>query len=85
MDMHDQKIILYGTEWCGDCFRARHFLKSHSIPFEFLNIDRDKEAEKFVLQINRGMRSVPTIVFEDGTVLVEPSNRELALKLGIDI
>lgn len=83
--MSVQKIILYGTDWCGDCFRARQFLKSHSIPYDFKNIDRDKDAELFVLQTNRGMRSVPTIVFEDGTVLVEPSNRELALKLGINL
>jgi mycoredoxin len=82
--MPGQKIIVYGTDWCGDCFRTRQFFKKHSIPFEFLNIDRDRVAEQFVLQTNRGMRSVPTIVFEDGTVLVEPSNRELALKLGIE-
>ncbi len=83
--MPAQKIKLYGTDWCCDCFRTRQFLKSHTIPYDFINIDRDKDAEKFVLQTNRGMRSVPTIVFDDGTVLVEPSNRELASKLGIDI
>ena len=83
--MPDQKIIVYGTEWCGDCFRTRQFLKNNSIPFTFINIDRDKDAEKYVLNINRGMRSVPTIVFLDGTILVEPSNQELAVKLGIKI
>ena len=82
--MPGKKIIVYGTDWCGDCFRTRQFFKKYSIPFEFLNIDRDRVAEQFVLQTNRGMRSVPTIVFDDGTVLVEPSNRELALKLGIE-
>jgi len=83
--MPAQKIIIYGTEWCGDCFRTRQFLKSHSISYDFFNIDRDRDAEQFVLKANRGMRSVPTIVFEDGTMLVEPSNRELAIKLGIEI
>ena len=80
-----QKIIVYGTEWCGDCFRTRQFLKKNSIPFTFINIDRDKDAEKYVLNTNRGMRSVPTIVFEDGAVLVEPSNQEIAVKLGMDV
>jgi glutaredoxin len=78
------KITVYGTEWCGDCFRTRQYLKRISIPFTFINIDRDKDAEQFVLHTNRGMRSVPTIVFEDGTVLVEPSNQELADKLRVN-
>jgi mycoredoxin len=80
-----QKIIIYGTDWCGDCFRTRQFLKKHSISFTFLNIDRDKLAEQFVLNTNHGMRSVPTLVFEDGTLLVEPSNQELAEKLGVSV
>jgi mycoredoxin len=83
--MPEQKITVYGTEWCGDCFRTRQFLKKNSILFTYINIDRDKDAEKYVLNTNRGMRSVPTIVFEDGTILVEPSNQELAIKLGINI
>jgi glutaredoxin len=80
-----QKITLYGTEWCVDCFRTRQFLRRNSIPYAFINIDRDKDGEKYVLDTNHGMRSVPTIKFEDGTVLVEPSNQELAVKLGIEI
>jgi mycoredoxin len=81
--MPEQKIMVYGTDWCGDCFRIRQFLKRHSISFTFLNIDRDKQAELYVLNTNGGMRSVPTIVFEDGSMLVEPSNHELAEKLGV--
>jgi len=83
--MPEEKINVYGTEWCGDCFRVRQFLKRNSIPFTFINIDRDKDAEKFVLETNRGMRSVPTIVFGDGTILVEPSNQELSVKLGVGV
>lgn len=81
--MPGQKIIVYGTDWCGDCFRTRQFLKKHSVDFTFINIDRDKEGEQFVLATNRGMRSVPTVLFEDGVVLVEPSNHELGVKLGV--
>lgn len=83
--MDDRKIIIYGTTWCGDCRRARNFLDRHRIAYQFINIDTDKEAEQFVLQVNKGMRSVPTIVFEDGSILVEPSNQALAMKLGIKI
>jgi mycoredoxin len=66
------KIVIYGTDWCPDCIRARRFLRDRQIAFEWINIDRDRQAEATVLKINQGMRSVPTIVFEDGSYLVEP-------------
>lgn len=81
--MTNAKIIVYGTEWCGDCRRVRSFMDRKNIPYHFINIDYDKEGEKFVIETNRGMRSVPTIVFEDGSILVEPSTRTLAEKLGV--
>lgn len=81
--MTDVRITVYGTNWCGDCRRVRSFMDSKNIPYTFINIDQDKEGEKFVIKINRGMRSVPTIVFEDGSILVEPSTRKLAEKLGV--
>jgi glutaredoxin-like protein len=77
------KIIVYGTRWCGDCYRTRSFLDRHAITYDWIDIDRDATGEKLVLKINRGMRSVPTILFADGSVLVEPSTPTLAQKLGI--
>ena len=79
--MSDSIIIMYGTDWCWDCTRARRFLKRHDIPFEWINIDKDREAEKFVLETNKGMRSVPTIVFPDGSIMVEPSTKNLKEKV----
>jgi len=81
--MSSSNIIVYGTNWCGDCIRTRIFLKHHAIPYTWVNIDQDKQAEQFVIQTNHGNRSVPTIVLNSGTILVEPSNHELAKKLGI--
>jgi mycoredoxin len=81
--MLDQPILVYGADWCYDCRRARRFFNQNNIPYQWINIDQDKEAEKIVLKINKGMRSIPTIVFNDGSVLVEPSNVQLASKLGI--
>lgn len=77
----DQKIIMYATTWCGDCRMARRWFDSHQIPYEWINIENDAEAAAYVVKVNRGMRSVPTIVFPDGSILVEPSPRELANKL----
>jgi mycoredoxin len=84
-DEADEKIIVYGTEWCGDCRRSRRFFDQHNIPYLWINIDRDPEAEQFVLNTNGGMRSVPTIVFPDHSLLVEPSPYRLAEKLGIQM
>ncbi len=83
--MSERKVIVYATEWCGDCRRVKRFLSEHNIEFQWINIDKDKAAEQFVKQTNRGNRSVPTLVFEDGSILVEPTNAKLALKLGISL
>lgn len=76
-------MIVYGTKWCPDCRRAKRFLDERSIPYRWVDIDQDPEAARYVIEINRGFRSVPTIVFEDGSVLTEPSDIKLARKLGI--
>ena len=81
--MPDDKIVVYGADWCGDCRRARKFLTNHDVPFDWINVDKNKEAEQFVKKVNKGMRSIPTIVFPDGSILVEPSNSELTRKLNI--
>ncbi len=83
--MSEPKIVVYGSDWCGDCIRVRRFLTQNQIDFKWVNVDRDKEAAKYVISVNKGMRSVPTIVFEDGSILVEPSNQKLALKLGLQL
>lgn len=79
--MTDDTIMFYGVTWCGDCRRAMRLLKENAIPFRYINIDQDEDAEQFVIKTNHGMRSVPTIVFPGGTILVEPSNNQLLQQL----
>ena len=79
--MSEGKLLFYGVNWCGDCQRVLSYLKDEQIHFEFINIDYDKPGEQFVLKHNRGYRSVPTIVFPDGDILVEPSVSDLAAKI----
>ena len=73
-------IKMYATTWCGDCRMAQRWFDSHNVSYEYINIEEDEEAAEFVLEVNGGMRSVPTIVFPDGSILIEPSPRELAAK-----
>ncbi len=76
-----ENIIVYGTKWCPDCHRAQIILKKNNIEYTFTDIDKIPEASEIVMDLNNGNRSVPTILFPDGTVMVEPSNRELKEKL----
>lgn len=76
-----EKIKVYGTPWCGDCRRARRILDDRAMDYEWIDINQDKEGESYVKKTNRGNRSVPTILFPDETILVEPSNTELNNKL----
>ncbi len=76
-------ITIYGAYWCPDCRRSKIFLGDRQIPYTWVNIEEDKEGEAHVLQRNNGKRIIPTIEFADGSLLVEPSNAELARKLGL--
>lgn len=80
--MSDQ-IVMYGTSWCGDCHRARWFFDNYGIDYTDIDIEADEAAAAKVVAINNGNRSVPTIIFTDGSVLVEPSIQALKDKMGI--
>lgn len=77
------EIKMYGTTWCGDCKRAKAFFEKHSIQYDWFDTDTDEDFENYVKSLNNGNRVVPTIIFEDGSMLVEPSDEELANKLNI--
>ncbi len=76
-------IVLYGTRWCYDSRRARMVLDQNNIRYEYIDIDADLDGRKYVEETNHGYRSVPTIVFPDGSILVEPSDEKLREKLGL--
>ena len=78
-----EKIKIYATTWCGDCRWAKRWFDSHNIPYEYINIEEDEEAAEIVARVNKGMHSVPTIIFPDGSILVEPSSRDLAAKFSL--
>ena len=78
--MAEKTITIYGTWWCRDCSRTRRFFERNHIVYNWVDIDSDETGEEFVLSTNHGMRSVPTIIFEDGSILVEPTEAELQHK-----
>ena len=76
-------IIVYGAIWCPDCKRAKKFFGEHRVQYVNVDIDEDPKAVEFVEKTNSGARTIPTIVFPDGSTLAEPSNAQLAEKLGL--
>lgn len=73
-------LTVYGDSHCEDTLRSTQHLRQRNIPFREVDIDLDSEAERFVVFINGGFRSTPTLVFGEGqrkVVLTEPSNAQL--------
>ena len=82
--MSHTNIKVYGTNWCSDCKRSKKFLGEQRVHYEFIDIEEDKEGQAFVQKVQNGGLMIPTIVFEDGSYLIEPSNAEVAAKLGLE-
>jgi mycoredoxin len=78
--LNPTQIVMYATEYCSDCMRAKRFFEANNIPHLLIGLEEDPEATKFVIQINNGYKSVPTIIFPDGSILVEPGWEELKAK-----
>lgn len=76
-------ITMYGTPWCPDCKRAKQFFGEQRVRYDYVDVDQSAEGLAIVESHNDGKDIIPTIVFDDGSVLVEPSNAELAEKLGL--
>jgi thioredoxin reductase (NADPH) len=76
-------LTVYGTSWCSDCKRAKKFFGEQRVHYVWVDVEQDAGGLALVERINNGKRIVPTIVFDDESVLVEPSNAELAAKLGL--
>ncbi len=81
--MANAKVTVYGAYWCPDCRRSKKFLGEQFVPYRWVDIEQDKQGEAYVLKRNDGKRIIPMIVFEDDSFLVEPTNAELAKKLGL--
>ncbi len=81
--MSKADITVYGAHWCPDCRRSKQFLGEHQIPYDWIDIEEDEAAARLVVEKNEGKRIIPTIVFDDGSFLAEPTNAELAAKLGL--
>jgi len=76
-----KEITMYGADWCGDCRRSKRFLDANNVKYTYVDVEVDVAAADKVMEINGGMKSIPVILFEDGTHLTEPSDNDLKAKL----
>ncbi len=74
-------ITMYSADWCGDCRRSKRLLDSLNVEYSVIDVDADEAAAAKVIEINGGMKSIPVIMFSDGTHLTEPSDIDLKAKL----
>jgi mycoredoxin len=74
---------MYSTVWCGYCKRLKTMLKSEGIAFTEVDIEHDPEAAQFVMSVNGGNQTVPTLKFPDGSALTNPSLKDVKAKLGV--
>jgi glutaredoxin-like protein len=72
---------MYSADWCGDCVRSKRLLDSLQASYEIIDVETVPGASEKVIEINGGKRSIPVILFPDGTHLTEPSDIDLKAKL----
>ncbi len=79
--MSKDQIVMYGADWCGDCRRSERLLNELGVEWTKIDVEADLTAADKVIEINCGAKSIPVIVFQDGTHLTEPSDIALTEKL----
>ncbi|HVF49786.1 MAG TPA: glutaredoxin family protein [Pyrinomonadaceae bacterium] len=78
------EIKMYTTEWCGDCRRAKRFLRERGIAYEEIDIEQHEGAAEYVMQINEGKRKVPTFEVDGRAFNLSPyDERRLRAELGL--
>jgi mycoredoxin len=75
-------VTMYTTPWCGYCVRLKKMMQREGIGYAEVDIEQDPSAAELVMQANRGNRTVPTLVFADGSALTNPSIDQVKAQLG---
>lgn len=76
-------LTLFGAHWCPDCRNMKQFLGEIDVSYDWVDVEEDPDANTRIAELNNGKRVIPTLLLEDGRVLVNPSNADLATALGL--
>ena len=74
-------LTMYTTQWCGFCKRLKAQLGRAGVEVTEVDIERDEAAAQFVMSVNGGNQTVPTLLFPDGMTMVNPSAMQVQAKL----
>ena len=74
-------VTMFTTQWCGYCVRLKKLMQREGIQFAEVDIENDAAAAELVMQANGGNRTVPTLVFADGSALTNPSIDQVKAQL----
>ncbi|MEO5876436.1 MAG: mycoredoxin [Streptosporangiaceae bacterium] len=75
------QLTMYTTQWCGFCKRLKNQLAREGVHMVEIDIERDPQAAEFVMSVNGGNQTVPTVVFPDGTAVTNPSAKAVQAKM----
>ncbi len=76
-----ESVTVYGADWCADCRRSKRLLDRLGVEHVWIDLVARPEYLAEVVRRNKGVRSIPVVVFADGSHLTEPSDTELRAKL----
>ena len=76
------ELVVYGAGWCPDVRRSRAVLEAEGVAYRYVDVEADAAATEVVRRLQHGARRIPTIVWPDGSHLVEPGDEELRARLG---
>jgi len=74
-------MTIYSTQWCGYCHRLMKQLDREGVGYRVVDIEHDPEAADYVMRVNGGNQTVPTVVFADGTAMTNPSLAQVKAQL----
>jgi glutaredoxin len=74
-------VQVFGADWCEDTTRTREYLDAHSIRYDYIDVEKDAQAQQWVVRQNDGKQKTPTVKVANQIVLSEPSDAELEIAL----
>jgi len=77
-----QPLTMYTTSWCAFCRRLKSLLATEGIDIAEVNIEEEPGAADYVMSVNGGFQTVPTVVFPDGSTMTNPSLADVKQRLG---
>jgi mycoredoxin len=77
-----QNVVVFGADWCGDCRQAKAWLRNNHVSFTDVDVETDEQARARAVELAKGRRNLPVVLLPDGSVLIEPTDAELASALG---